>query len=138
MSRMTTRLSVFVALASAGILLAGCAKKDDASATTADSAAAPVPSAPAPVTTAPAPVPTHVPPVTTTVVTNASIDSCCSALAAISKSGRDKATKDKAKMSAAVCSGIAPKVKNGTTPRAAALTQVKSGMVGATVPPECN
>jgi ABC-type transport system substrate-binding protein len=140
MSRMILRSSV-LGLATAGLLLAACSKKDDASSTTAAaSAAAPDTAAPAATTAAPtaAPVPTHVPPVTTTVVTNQSIDSCCNALANAGKSGKDAAAKQKAATAAGVCTGIAPKVKNGTVLRASALTQIKSGLVGTTVPPECN
>jgi hypothetical protein len=134
---MITRTSVLVALATAGLLLAGCSKKDEGAATTA------APSAEAPVATAtaaptPTPVPTHAPPVTTTVVQNQSIDSCCGALASAAKSSKDPVAKAKLTTQAGVCSGIAPKVKSGATTRSAGLTQVKSGLAGTTIPPECN
>jgi hypothetical protein len=66
-----------------------------------------------------------------------SIDACCSALAAIQRSGKSGVTKQKAAAAAAVCGGIAKRVKAGETSRAAALTQIRSAMVGAEVPGEC-
>lgn len=134
---MTTRTSVLLALATAGLLLVGCSKKEEGAATTAAASAEP-PAATAAPTPTPAPVPTHAPPVTTTVVQNQSIDGCCGALANAAKSSKDPVAKGKLATQAGVCSGIAPKVKAGATTRASALTQVKSGLAGTTIPPECN
>lgn len=66
-----------------------------------------------------------------------SIDACCSALSAIKSSGKPATVKAKAAAAAAVCPGIASRVKSGETSRSAALTQIRSAMVGAEVPGEC-
>jgi hypothetical protein len=141
MNHKTVRLPVFVALAFAGVVLAGCPKKEEPQAIPVPSASAPAPAASAAdtaaATAAPTPVPTHVAPPPTPVV-GQSIDSCCSALSAIAKSGRDAATKSKAAMAAGICVRIAPLVKSGQTSRSGGLTQVKSSLIGVTIPPECD
>jgi hypothetical protein len=124
--------------------LAGC-KKDP------EPEAIPVPSAAAPASVAPAEsaaptaaasgseaAPTTPPPANTAPVVHASIDACCSALAAIQKSGKDAATKKKASQASRVCPGIAARVKSGQVSRSAALTQVLSAMTGATIPSACH
>lgn len=65
-----------------------------------------------------------------------SIDACCSALAAMRST---KKVSDKTKIEAAysVCGGIAKRVKAGETSRSAALTQIRSALVGITAPGEC-
>ncbi|MFO0758602.1 MAG: hypothetical protein U0359_19065 [Byssovorax sp.] len=122
--------------------LAGCGKKSEdpqavpvpsgtAAAVAADSGAAA--SATAPVTAAP----------TTPVVVNPEvqqqpIDACCAALAAEARSGKSKDAKAKAAQAATICPGIAKLVKSGATTRASALTQIRSALVGVTVPGECH
>jgi hypothetical protein len=67
----------------------------------------------------------------------ASIDACCKALAAVEKSGKSAEAKTKAATAARICTGIDKLVKSGKTSRSSALTQVKSGLLGTSVPPEC-
>ena len=83
-----------------------------------------------------APEPTA-PNTVTAPVQQASIDSCCAALKAVAKSGKDKAAKQQAAQASAVCPGIAALVKSGTTSRSSGLTQVRSALVGTSVPSEC-
>jgi hypothetical protein len=66
------------------------------------------------------------------------IDSCCSALAAVSKSGRGSDAKSKSSVAAKICSGIAPLVKAGKTTRTAALTTIRAQMSGVDLPSECH
>ena len=77
------------------------------------------------------------PPVAAAPVNVQPIDSCCSALAAVSKSGRGADAKSKSALAAKICSGIAPLVKAGKTTRASALTTIRSQMSGAELPAEC-
>lgn len=97
----------------------------------AASAAATVPATPPPPTTPP-------PPVAVAPVAQASIDSCCAALSAVSKSGRGKEAKSKSAAAAKICSGIAKLVKEGKTARASAMTQIRSQLGGIDVPSECH
>lgn len=142
--------SLFVGLVVAGSLSAvGCGNK------TEDPAVVPVPSttaaaAPTPTATATATedpsaaasgtaAPTPQPVVTTnTPVKHESIDACCSALNAVSKSGKTAVAKSKAASAAAVCPGIAKLVKAGTTTRAAGLAQIRSALAGFDAPSECH
>lgn len=109
---------------------------------TADpAAAAAAAAAPTVTTTAVTPVPAAPAPTAATATTGKkgdSIDACCAALKAVEKSGRDAATKAKFRQASAVCPGIAGLVKDGKTPRSAALTQIKASLVGVSVPGECN
>ena len=77
------------------------------------------------------------PPVAAAPVNAQPIDGCCSALAAVSKSGRSADTKSKAALASKICSGIAPLVKAGKTTRASALTTIRSQMSGVELPSEC-
>jgi hypothetical protein len=65
------------------------------------------------------------------------IDSCCAALAAVKHSGRGGRAKSKASRAAEICPGIAALVRQGRSTRQAALTQIKSALVGSDVPGEC-
>ena len=65
-----------------------------------------------------------------------SIDACCSALASM-RTTKNASLKAKVEAAYSVCGGIAKRVKSGETSRAAALTQIRSAMVGQTAPPEC-
>jgi hypothetical protein len=134
-----------------GLLLAGsvatfgCKKSEDP-------ATVPVPTTTAAAVTPPEPTntatedpsasgaPTTPPPVVTATHTptkHETIDACCSALSAISKSGKSATAKSKAASAAAVCPGIAKLVKNGTTSRTAGLAQIRSAMTGFDIPGEC-
>ncbi len=75
---------------------------------------------------------------TNTPTKHESIDACCSALAAISKSGKTAVAKSKAASAAAVCPGIAKLVKAGTTSRSAGLAQIRSALAGFDTPSECH
>lgn len=103
----------------------------------ADSAAAAAASAAAAATATTVVVPPP-PPATTTVKKGENIDACCSALAAVERSGRDPKTKSKFRQASAICPGISALVKDGKTQRSSALTQVRASLVGVTVPSECN
>lgn len=85
-----------------------------------------------------APVPVAAPPATEAPkpVAQASIDGCCSALAAMQKSGLPAVVKSKAAVASATCAGIAKLVKEGKTSRSAALAQIGATMGGAP-PAEC-
>lgn len=76
-------------------------------------------------------------PTPTTKRAGESIDACCSALSAIGSSGKGALAKSQAASAAAVCPGIAKRVKAGDTTRSAGLAQIRSSFVGSTVPPEC-
>jgi hypothetical protein len=77
------------------------------------------------------------PPVAAAPVNVQPIDGCCSALAAVSKSGRGADAKSKSSVASKICSGIAPLVKSGKTTRTAALTTIRSQMSGVELPSEC-
>jgi hypothetical protein len=151
-----------VLLVCGGLTLAACGKKDDggstgtaasASATatataaatataTATASAAPDPSGSA--SAAPADTGSAAPadtgaPVATGKAPEKPIDDCCAALArAAHTSGRGKAAKNAAHRAEEICPGIAALVRQGRTTRASALTQIKSALVGRSVPPQCN
>ena len=126
--------------------LPGCGKKDgdpdtipvgsaSAAAVAADApdaavAAAPDAAAPTPVTPTPQTNPTPKP-------AGGNIDGCCTAIAAVKKSGRDAASKNKAAAAAMACPGISKRVKDGQTTRADAMTQIKALLSGVVVP-ECS
>ena len=65
-----------------------------------------------------------------------SIDACCSALGAM-RTTKNPSLKPKVEAAYSVCGGIAKRVKAGETSRSAALTQIRSAMVGSDVPGEC-
>jgi hypothetical protein len=101
-------------------------------ASAAGSAATPTP--PAATSAAPAPEPAA----GAAAQGGATIAPCCKALSAIAlKSGKSADTKAKAGTAATVCNRIDKLVKSGKTSRSSALTQVKSGLIGVTVPDEC-
>jgi hypothetical protein len=122
------------------LVLMACGKKEAASDVVPVASSAP--GAPAvtaePGTTAAVTVPIAPAQGVTAPANHGSIDACCSALAAIEKSGRDAATKAKAKQAALVCPGIATRVKSGAVPRAQALAQVVSALTGVSLPAECH
>jgi hypothetical protein len=64
------------------------------------------------------------------------IDGCCTGIAAVKKSGKDAASKNKASAAAMACPGISKAVKDGKTSRADAMTQIKALLGGVHVP-EC-
>ena len=134
--------SALILLISGSLLFAACKKSEDptpvplpSGATSA--AAVPADTAPAAAATPATPV-AVTPPVAVAPVNTQPIDACCSALAAVSKSGRGGDAKSKAALASKICSGIAPLVKAGKTTRASALTTIKSQMIGVDVPPECH
>jgi hypothetical protein len=135
----TTRTTLVLLALALPLALAGCGKKDDEAAAPAGSASAAGSAATdtAAATAAPAPKPVQAPAPAPNPA-GASIDSCCRALDAIKKSGRDAMTKSKAETAAKVCHGMASKVKDGTTPRPQALTLLKASLGGVTIPGECN
>lgn len=131
-------------LVSGSLLVAACKKSEDptpvpipsgaASAATVGSDAPPASGA----TAASAPAVATTPPVVAVAPVNAQpIDSCCSALAAVSKSGRGADAKSKSALASKICSGISPLVKAGKTTRASALTTIRSQMAGVDIPSEC-
>jgi hypothetical protein len=131
--------SVILVLAFGGLLLGACGKKDGA-AGDAPSASAPVTAAPvasetaAPVETATAaPTPT---PVVTTPKVQENIDACCNALQGEAKSGKGTA-KAAAARALTICPGVAKLVREGKTTRASGLTQIRSALVGTSVPSQC-
>ena len=142
---MKRSFSALMLLVCGSLVCAACKKSEDP-------APVPVPSGAA----APTPVANDAPPASGAPAANASavaivapppvaaapvnvqpIDGCCSALAAVSKSGRSADTKSKAALTAKICSGIAPLVKAGKTTRTSALTTIRSQMNGAELPAEC-
>lgn len=134
-------LRPIVLLVLGGMALAACKKDADAQADAGAIVAPPVTtvegtgaSALASVTAAPTPPP---PPPPVAPVQHASIDACCSALSAVASSGRGKEAKAKSAQAARLCPGIAKLVKEGKTARGAALTQIKSALVGVEAPSEC-
>ena len=131
--------SALMLLISGSLLFAACKKSEDPTPVplpTGAASAAAVPADTAPAATIAAPVAVS-PPVAVAPVNTQPIDACCSALAAVSKSGRGADAKSKAALASKICSGIAPLVKAGKTTRASALTTIKSQMVGVDVPAEC-
>ena len=141
-AQMKRSSSVLVLLVSGSLLFAACKKSEDPTPVPVPSGAAtPTPvgndAPPASAATVVAPV-AVVPPVVTAPVNVQPIDSCCSALASVSKSGRGADAKSKAALASKICSGIAPLVKAGKTTRASALTTIKSQMIGAELPAECH
>lgn len=65
-----------------------------------------------------------------------SIDACCSALSA-ARATKNISHKTKIEAAYSVCGGIAKRVKAGETSRSAALTQIRSALIGIPVPGEC-
>jgi hypothetical protein len=145
---MTRPLRPIVLLALGGLALSlslSACKKD------ADPQAVPIPSGTAAVvaptgaaeaasaaaTVAATPPPAAPPPVAVAPVVHASIDSCCAALSAVSKSGRGKEAKSKSASAAKICSGIAKLVKEGKTTRASAMTSIRAQLSGVDIPSEC-
>lgn len=143
-----------------GLTLAACGKKDnDAGSTSsaAATAAATATATAAPTATATAaPADTGAPaasdsaaappadtasaaPVATTnvVAPQRGIEDCCAALAAVATSGRGRAAKNRSFRALEVCPGIAAQVRAGRATRSAALTQVRSALVGHPVPAAC-
>lgn len=104
---------------------AGGAPEAQAASAAASASAAPT------TTAAPATAPA------TPVKSGGSVDACCSALAALGRSGKDAAVKSKAKTASMVCSGIAKRVTSGETTRASALTSVRAQLAGVPIPGEC-
>jgi hypothetical protein len=129
------------------VMVTGCKKEEDPATVPVPSASqaapAPAPSAaePAPsATEAPTAAPTAAPQPAGTVVApkkGESIDSCCSALKAVAKSGKTAIAKSRAAAAAGVCPGIAKLVKDGTITRQAGLTQVRTSLSGFDAPAEC-
>jgi len=145
-ARMKRSFSALVLLVCGSLALVACKKSEEpAPVPVPTGSAAPTPvandappaSAAAADTSAAAVVAPPPPPVAAAPVNAQPIDACCSALGAVSKSGRSADTKSKAALSAKICSGIAPLVKSGKTTRASALTTIRSQMSGAELPPEC-
>ena len=124
----------------ASLLFAACKKSEDPAPVPVTTASA----APTPVGDAPAATPTATvaavvaPPVVAAPTPGVPIDGCCSALAAVSKSGRGADAKSKSATAAKICSGIAPLVKAGKTTRTAALATIKAQMSGVDLPSECH
>jgi hypothetical protein len=145
--RMKRSSSALMLLICSSLVFAACKKSEDAAPVPIPTgAASPTPVAndppPAAVTQAPAAggAPTAVtPPVAVAPTVNAQpIDGCCSALAAVSKSGRGADAKSKAALASKICSGIAPLVKAGKTTRTSALTTIRAQMAGVDMPSECH
>jgi hypothetical protein len=140
---MKRSFSALVLLVCGSLVFAACKKSEDPAPVPVPSgAAAPTPVAndappasAAPATSAAAVV--APPPVAAAPVNVQPIDGCCSALAAVSKSGRGADAKSKSAVAAKICSGIAPLVKAGKTTRTAALTTIRSQMSGVELPSEC-
>ena len=126
------------------LVLAACKKSEDpapmpiptgaATPTPVGNEAPPSSAAAAVATTEPVAV---APPVAAAPVNQQPIDACCSALAAVGKSGRAADTKSKAALGSKICSGIAPLVKAGKTTRASALSTVRAQLSGIDIPSEC-
>ena len=143
-ARMKRSFSALMLVVCGSLVLAACKKSEDPAPVPVPSgAAAPTPVAndAPPASAAAAEVsasPTVAPPPVAAAPVNAQpIDGCCSALAAVSKSGRGADAKSKSALAAKICSGIAPLVKAGKTTRASALTTIRSQMSGAELPSEC-
>lgn len=143
-ARMKRSFSAVVLLVCGSLLFAACKKSEDPAPVPVPSGAAsptPVgndaPPASGAMATASA-VATVAPPPVAAPVNAQPIDGCCSALAAVGKSGRSADTKSKAALASKICSGIAPLVKAGKTSRASALTTIRSQMSGAEMPAECH
>ena len=143
-ARMKRSFSALVLLVCGSLVFAACKKSEDPAPVPVPSgAAAPTPVAndAPPASAAPAAdasaVAVVAPPVAAAPVNVQPIDGCCSALAAVSKSGRSADTKSKAALTAKICSGIAPLVKAGKTTRTSALSTIRSQMSGAELPAEC-
>jgi len=152
MKRSTVALTLLVC---GSFALAACSKKEETTETPILSAAPPTTLTPVPTQSgepeAPpadsgaanaAPEPAAPPPAAAPAPATApkkaeSIDACCAALKSIQSSGLPAATKTKAQQASMVCSGIAKLVKDGKTSRASAMTQIRSAMVGASVPAAC-
>jgi hypothetical protein len=141
--RMKRSSSALMLLVCGSLVFAACKKSEDP-------APVPIPTgsaAPTPVandappaggtTTAPAGAAATPPVAVAPTVAAQPIDSCCSALAAVSKSGRGSDAKSKSSVAAKICSGIAPLVKAGKTTRTAALTTIRAQMSGVDLPSEC-
>jgi hypothetical protein len=139
-----TRLAALTLLVCGSLSLAACKKNDDPQAVPIPSASAPAPVAnDAPpaggtATAGTAAATAATPPVNTAPVQQQPIDACCAALAAIAKSGKTAADKQKAGAAAGICTGIAALVKSGKTQRAGALSQIRSSLGGVTAPTECH
>jgi len=134
--------SALMLLVSGSLLFAACKKSEDPTPVPLPmgaSSAAPVGSdaAPTPAATPAAPV-VVAPPVAVAPVNTQPIDACCSALLAVSRSGRGADAKSKSAVAAKICSAMAPLVKSGKTTRAAAITNVRSQMIGVDIPAECH
>ncbi len=137
--------SVLMLLVSGSLLFAACKKSEDPTPVPIPSGAAtPTPvggDAPAMSATAAAATATvaqvPVAPVAVAPVNTQPIDSCCSALAATSKSGRGADAKSKSALASKICSGISPLVKSGKTTRASALTTIRAQLAGVEIPSEC-
>jgi hypothetical protein len=153
--------SALVLLVCGGLALSACGNKSETGGTTGAASAAPVQAASAaPVASAEpaasasaapadtaaaapsgsasaAPADTGSAPPPVAGVPVQPIDSCCAALSAVGHSGRGRKAKNKASRAAEICPGIAALVRQGRSTRQAALTQIKSALVGSTVPPEC-
>lgn len=150
---LSARVSIALIVVS-GLLAIGCGKKEEepvvmtmpsaavapvkavedtpqAQPAAADSAAAD----PAAAAAANTPPPAAEPP---KPVAQASIDGCCSALAAMVKDAKsDAALRAKATSASAMCASMAKLVKEGKGSRSTALTQIKATMVGK-APAACN
>jgi hypothetical protein len=140
--RMKRSFSAVVLLVCGSLVFAACKKSEDPAPVPVPSGAAtPTPvgnDAPGATATASAVATTVTPPVVAAPVNAQPIDGCCSALAAVGKSGRSADTKSKAALASKICSGIAPLVKAGKTSRASALTTIRSQMAGVDLPAECH
>jgi hypothetical protein len=143
-ARMKRSSSVLMLLVSGSLLFAACKKSEDPTPVPIPSGAAtptpvggdaPAMSATTAATATVAPVP--VAPVAVAPVNAQPIDSCCSALAATSKSGRGADAKSKSALASKICSGISPLVKSGKTTRASALTTIRAQLAGVEIPSEC-
>jgi len=132
--------SALMLLVCGSLVFAACKKSEDpapvpiptgaASPTPVTNEAPPSSAASAAATVAP-------PPVAVAPVNQQPIDSCCSALASVSKSGRSADTKSKAALASKICSGIAPLVKAGKTTRTSALSTIRAQLSGTDIPSEC-
>ncbi len=128
------------------VIATGCKKDEDPATVPVPSAsqaaeAPPPPSAEpaatASATEAPTAAPQPVAATTPTARKGESIDSCCSALKAVQKSGKTAIAKSKAAAAAGVCPGVAKLVKDGTITRSAGLAQIRTSLSGFDVPGEC-
>jgi hypothetical protein len=135
--------SALMLLVCGSLVFAACKKSEDpAPVPIPTGSASPTPvgsDAPAADTAAPSAAVTAAPtpPVAVAPVNQQPIDACCSALAAVSKSGRAADTKSKAALGSKICSGIAPLVKSGKTTRTSALSTIRAQLGGIDIPSEC-